>query len=210
MRPVVSATALLAVLLLSACSTTAPGSAPTEAEIPATVGEAAIDTIVLASNLVLLVGGGEAVEALDVADAPAVAAALTDLLGQPEEETFEARDCASASTVLRWGDALQLVDAEADPYGDLQVTAFAASITTPDGDSIAIESPGGIGVGDDIGAYIAALDPELTEGFDQSARVVVDRGWPSEDHPVGTVVLVEEGTVMNLSTPDSVNSPRGC
>ncbi len=213
MQRLLAFVALTAALTLSACTTPAPVEpSPTTSEpaaSPSVEPEVLVDTLVIRAAGFDLVAEGETVDTLSATDLAGTVDGLTALLGAPQIEVREGGECSTPGDTYFWGEALR-IDEPGSLVGAYSSRAFATSVTGTDGQEISIEAAGGAQVGDDIAAIIADTDPELIEGFEESAIVLLETDWFDSDYTVGVAAFTDAGVVINIGMPIAVNSGADC
>lgn len=213
--------AVLAGLLLSACtSTPAPSSTPpataaatappttTPPATPTPSAEPAVATVVMSgSRLVSQTADGQTVQTAAFADGPDAAIAfLTTAFGAPpvQSEMTEAEACDAPSTHYGWGDAMLSVSS----------IGFTVRFSGPAAAGIALQSSGGFAVGENAQAYFDTLPEEQAhdEYNNGSGPFVYDKvadgaPWGEDGSAFGGVALLQPGGVVTaIVAPDTTRA----
>lgn len=206
--PAPVAVVLALTFALTSCASS-PSASPDVSGDP--TGARAVDTISVTADAFVLSAAGDEVASLPATDVEETVSGLTAVLGPPVTTTFDAGECTGAYTRHSWDDVLTIDDREMDFVGDYSARIYGSELPSEvTGDPVRVEGPIGEQVGDDIARFTAAIDPELVEGFEEAAIVILQRGWPEIAFPVGVAAFTENGRIDNLGMPIAVNSGLDC
>jgi len=208
-----TATLLLAALAGCASAAPAPEATPdvevTQAATPTPEPEPVVDTLVFRAESIELVGGGELLDELSALDLEQTVEGLTEVLGEPEYEAFPASECSGEFERWMWPDVMRL-DAPNIGPGIFHLRFWVDSLTGADGQTVAMQGPGGEQVGDDLSAFIASTNPSYVDSFETSDIVLLEIGWLDSGYTAGVAAFAENGIVQNMGLPVAVNSNIDC
>lgn len=197
----------------SAGPTSTPTSTATSAPTPPAEADplAAVDTVVFGATALSLRDGDVEVGTVPLVGEPLddAVSVLTRVLGEPVADGVLGGHCAVPQTRWAWGEVrLGTADLYTDE-GSLVFRAEQASVSTPDGRDVRIETPGGVAVGDPIGPLAAQVPVEHQSDFDPNGTgflslvydLVRTRESAGETNPYGAIAWSEGGTVAGLGGP---------
>ncbi len=214
-RLVLASAAALLLAALAGCAPAAPvpEATPdvevTEAATPTPEPEPVVDTLVFRAESIELVSEGEVLDELSALDLEQTVDGLTEVLGEPEYEAFPASECSGEYERWMWPDAIRL-DAPNIGPGIFHLRFFVDSLTGADGQTIAMQGPGGEQVGDDLSAFIDSTNPSYVETYETSDIVLLEIGWLDSGYTAGIAAFAQSGIVQNIGLPVAVNSNLDC
>lgn len=215
--------AVSALLLLSACASSAPqaqetNGASTEPSVSSTPGPApVVSAIVMSgSQLVSETDAGDPVATVDFEQgADAAVAFLTAALGAAPDQPAASGDAACAGTVsasYAWGDAgdAAVVLTAGEPVDSV---GFVVAFRGPSFDGVALKSSGDFAVGDNAQAFFNQLPPDqaLDEYDDDSGPFVYDKvadvaPWGEANAYGGVARMQPDGSVVAIVAPDTTRA----
>jgi hypothetical protein len=169
--------------------------------------------VIGAVDLKLLAEGGEMLETLPfAADGSTAVAFLERAFGEAPALSATPSDgnCARASSHATWGDWFALAyDIQGETSSGLQMQVTSEKELTPNG--LAVQTPSGFGVGDDIAALMAAQPEADTDGLSMdgveylSVFYDVGAGTPADGEAGeawwGASAAAEDGVIRTLRSP---------
>lgn len=177
---------------------------------------AEVDTIVVSAAGLSLREGGSELATLDVAAVPLddAVALLSRVLGEPRADGVEESHCRPAQTRWTWGTATRI--GTRDLYTDEGTLTFAArdaTLETPGGGTVRVETTGGLAVGDPVAPLDATTDATVKDDFspgaDRNLGIVYDLDRTQEIssgewNPHGASVYSVNGTIEAIRSTSTL------
>ncbi|MBX9471945.1 hypothetical protein [Microcella sp.] len=215
-RLVLASASALLLAALAGCAPAAPVDEPTPEPTVAVVtptptaeAPTVVDAIVLRAESIEIVSEGQVLDELSALDVEQTVDGLTDVFGEPDYEAFPASECSLEFERWIWLDGIRL-DAPTTGIGVFSLRLFAESLTGAEGQTVALQGPGGEQVGDDLSAFIASSNPSYVETYESSDIVLLEIGWLDSGYTAGVAAFADSGIVQNMGLPIAVNSNIDC